>query len=66
MSDSQQSFNNLPSNDDQSNFLFNINQRQMFADDSQDLFSIDLDIEMMFNDEPFEYLVGSYREFNIV
>jgi hypothetical protein len=38
----------------------------MLVSETQDMFSIDIDMEMMLSDEPFDYLVGSYIYFNIV
>jgi hypothetical protein len=66
MSNHQQFFQILQTDDDQSNFLYHINQKQILVDDIQDMFSIDIDIELMFNHEPIEYIVGSYRDISIV
>jgi hypothetical protein len=66
MSNHQQFLQILHTDEDQSNFLYDTIQRQMLVDETQDMFSIDIDIELMFSHEPIEYLVGSYIDFNIV
>jgi hypothetical protein len=65
MSNRQQFFQILQTDEDQSNFLYCTNQRQMIVDDIHDIFVIDIDIELMFSHEPIEYLVGSYIDFSI-
>jgi hypothetical protein len=66
MSNHQQFYQIPKIDDDQSTFLYNTNQRQLLNDDTQDMFSIDIDLEMMFSDDQLESLVDSYRDFNIV
>jgi hypothetical protein len=66
MSNYQQFFQIPQTDHHQSHFLQNTNQKQILNDDTQDIFSIDIDMEMMFIDAPFEHLVDSYRDFYVV
>jgi hypothetical protein len=58
--------NHQYSYEDDSNLLFISNKYTIQTDDSQDIFAIDIDVEMMFSDEPNGLTSGSFDQFIVV